>query len=281
MQPVLKVVLRKGDLCRSVGVDALVTSANARLEGNANPSYWKHHGRTNVDGEVRRLAGPALNVACQIALQRDCDASAWAAHGLLVTDCFGELQTSTGCSTVVHVIMPDGLYGAPANSPGDVSNSSVSRLAPAAYQDAYAHAYSHAQVMYGRRWLGALRVAAARGASVVALPALGCGVQGWGAAAAAQLAARSTLAFAVEEATGVAEGQHTLPPPTLREVRIVLGASDVARAWGLVFAKEWSAAAADREAAAAARSPTLPPLPRLPELDVHEECLEMTNRGTL
>ena len=207
----LKVVLRKGDLCRSVGIDALVTSANARLEGNANPSYWKHYGRKNVDGDVRRLAGPALHGACQAALEREGGAAAWATHGVLTTDCFGALQSNTGCSTVVHVLMPDGLYGTPANSSGEssgsrsASSSRVAPEAPAAYQDAYAHAYTAAQVTYGRRWLGALRAAGSRGARVVALPALGCGVLGWGAAAAAQLAARSTLAFAAEEAAFAAE----------------------------------------------------------------------------
>jgi hypothetical protein len=112
------------------------------------------------------------------------------------------------------------------------------------------------------------------------LPALGCGVQGWGAAAAAQVAARSTLAFAREDAAFAAEGQQHLPPPTLREVRVVLAANDAARAWGLVFAKEWAAAKADRDNAAAARSLALPPLPRLPELEVEEGCLGMANRGT-
>jgi hypothetical protein len=79
-----------------VRISALVTAANARLEGN--PTLVLEALRPpQRDGDVRRLASPALHTACQAAVQ-----------------------------TAVHDMVPGGLYEALVSSPGSNNKSSCS-----------------------------------------------------------------------------------------------------------------------------------------------------------
>ena len=53
-------LLPRGNLAASRCCDAIATSANAGLVGNANPNFWRFTGRLNADGEIHAKAGPKL-----------------------------------------------------------------------------------------------------------------------------------------------------------------------------------------------------------------------------
>ena len=59
----MRLRLIKGDIakCRA---NAIVTSANDALCGNDQPLYWRFTNQRNVDGAVRKVAGPGLRDAC-------------------------------------------------------------------------------------------------------------------------------------------------------------------------------------------------------------------------
>ena len=59
----MRLRLLKGDISR-VRANAIVTSANDALCGNDQPLYWRFTNQRNVDGAVRKIAGPGLRDAC-------------------------------------------------------------------------------------------------------------------------------------------------------------------------------------------------------------------------
>lgn len=138
--------------------DAIVTSANPHLAGNANGAHWRFAGRRNVDGAVRAAAGPAL-------------AEAAAALGGKPPPVQSVVHTPPGAldaAHVLHAIVPDRLYGH-----GDAH--------PEELQACYSNVF---------------RLSNELGCASVRLPALGCGVRGWPAALSAKLAFAALADFA-------------------------------------------------------------------------------------
>ena len=57
-------LLPRADLAAVRSCDALATSANVTLSGNANPNFWRFAGKRNADGAIHKAAGPKLLEAC-------------------------------------------------------------------------------------------------------------------------------------------------------------------------------------------------------------------------
>ena len=142
----------RGDLTLRVA-DALATSANPTLSGNANPDYWRFVGYASVDGALRERAGPAF--AELVAASRP--ARALEPGETHTTPSAGEIAAR--CAIVIHAVVPDGLYGEQGRG-GELKQT----------------------------YAAVLEAAAAAGARSLACPALGCGVQGHRPAFAARQA---------------------------------------------------------------------------------------------
>ena len=138
--------------------DAIATSANADLCGDASPHYWRFSGRKSADGAVRARAGPRLAALAAAALPGP---SARLPPGVAVTTpAAGDLR----CTHVIHAVAPDGMDG----------REDGARLLHQTYAAVLAEA---------RR----------AGARALACPAIGCGIQGF----PPDVAAREALAVAV------------------------------------------------------------------------------------
>ena len=91
-----------GDLSRlKCKVDAVVTSSNSMLAGNANASYWRFSGRRNVDGALRELQSFA---EVQTPL---------APGEAVLTPATGALLSTA--RFVIHVNAPEGAYASDAS----------------------------------------------------------------------------------------------------------------------------------------------------------------------
>jgi O-acetyl-ADP-ribose deacetylase (regulator of RNase III) len=195
ISPEMRLRLCVGDLAAWPGVDAVVVSANRTLQGNASPSYWRFAGRDSVDGAVRVAAGDELAQHCA-ALSVCCEAGE-----AVATPAFGALARR-GCRNIVHVVVPDGLQVHAGSSDRHVQRTSLPLLR--------------------QSFSAALAAAAGCGARSVAMPALGCGVNGWPHAVAAE-AAICALTVATP-AEGSCSG-------TLETVDLVLRTEAAAQHW--------------------------------------------------
>ena len=162
----------RGDITRWAA-DAIVTSTNPGLCGNRTPSYWRFQRRPdNIDGAVHAAAGPALaNALSELADARGFPYSsptsdAFSYRGsLLPAATGGQVACPVGCAIhtqsfgltqtklVVHAVCPDGIF----------------RTGPPGASEALLRATFHS----------AMREAARAGATSLAIPCLGCGVNGW------------------------------------------------------------------------------------------------------
>ena len=239
---------------------AITVSSNWTLAPNENPHYWRFAARSGTNGAVHEMAGPQLLAACralrpssgsgslgsttataaahtrgdqflpwmpgdqlagnepwkvtqkqeeswqedsgatQAALSSDatrrCDVGQ-----AVVTPAFGRLVTELGVKHVVHVVAPDAISGAPPD-----------------------------EQLLSRSFTAVLEAGTECGATSLALPALGCGVQGWRAAVAARAAAQ-----AIQAATSGQQQQPVLP--TLDRVDMVMGSASMWRTWRAVLEK--------------------------------------------
>ena len=141
--------LLQGDLCE-IAADAIVTSANPQLEGTRRANHWKFAGRTGVDAAVRAAGGPALDGA----------AAALAARA-------APLPTASATATAAGGALK--------------ARWVVHSVAPAADE-------ARGRELLAETYAAALVAAENAGARSVALPAIGTGVAGFSAEAAAEAA---------------------------------------------------------------------------------------------
>jgi O-acetyl-ADP-ribose deacetylase (regulator of RNase III) len=231
---------------------AITVSTNLTLTPNENPHYWRFAARSGTNGAVHEMAGPQLLAACralrpsndsvsggagtaaahtrgdqflpwmpgdklvgnepwktsqqqQESWQEDGGASEAALSSdavrrcevgcVVVTPAFGRLVTELGVEHVLHVVVPDGISGGPPNEP-----------------------------LLRQSFTAVLEAATLCGASSLALPALGCGVQGWRAATAARAAA-----LAVQSATAAADGDQQAN--AVDRLDMVMGSASMWRTW--------------------------------------------------
>ena len=198
-----------------IETNALVTSSNRRLEGNASKRYWRHAGRRNADGEVRRLGDTEgrLTAACKEVLRtgilNDREVTA------VATGCFGELHRQTKAHRIIHAMAPDAYSDVPGKE--EEYRRLVTDVLSLASSDIY-HDSSASSTNASNPVV-----------QTITMPALGCGVKGWTAAQAAECAV-----------LGMADYLWTrseIDPPL--SLVIVLFGDATARAWALVFEKMW------------------------------------------
>ena len=157
--------------------DALATSANTALCGNANPNYWRFAGRKNADGALHRAAGPALLAACAaLPVVGRGPTRVRPGCAVVTPGSFGALRTDL----VVHAVAPDGAASAPW-SLAAVNSVPGQKEADARLLDTFE---------------AALQAVDAAGARSLGMPAIGCGVLGWQPARAAEVALQAFAAAA-------------------------------------------------------------------------------------
>ena len=145
--------------------DAIVNSANPSLSGAFNTSYWRFNGRRSVDGALHEAAGQDALRSLSAEAMRAASLQLLLPGQTLVTPPSGRLVQTT--KLIIHTVAPDGLYGA------GVSDDQLALL-KTSYAVAMATAEEH-------------------GATSVAIPAIGVGVNGWHPAVAARQALNCAL----------------------------------------------------------------------------------------
>ena len=193
----LRLRLCVGDIAAWRGVDAVAVSSNRTLQGNDNPAYWRFAGRLSTNGAVRAACGPDLDAAFQSARRSGAACEVGEAS---VTPAFGALA-HRGCRHIVHVVAPDGLQVHAGGSDQHVQRT--------------------AQPLLRQSFGAALAAAAACRARSLALPALGCGVNGWRPSLAA-----AACAYACADAAAT-----TPSGGTLRRVDLVMWDDSMAQQW--------------------------------------------------
>ena len=144
----------------------IAVSSNRTLAGNENPNYWRFSGRRGTNGAAHIAAvEPQRSVA---TVRCEVGQAVW-------TRAFGPLA-ERGCTHVVHTVVPDGLYVHAGSSD--------------------AHVQAMSEPLLRESFSAVMATAAEVGAESVALPALGCGVNGWRPALAALAAAHAAAAAA-------------------------------------------------------------------------------------
>ena len=221
--------------------DCLVTSSNRRLEGKASKAYWRHAGRVNVDGEVRRLGDTkgVLTAACQRVLKAgiltdwEVVAVATACHEAT------ELRRLTGARRIVHAMSPDAYSdgGSKREDYRKLVSECLSLASSGVCHDSSSSNSSSSSSSSSSSRRGSRRNIRTSDetrfdASVrsISMPALGCGVKGWTAAVAAECAVEGIVDHLQERKAG---------DPKL-SIAIALWGDATARAWSLVFANCFS-----------------------------------------
>lgn len=159
----MRLRLVRGSIARR-SAEAIVTSANPHLSGEANPSYWQFAGRDSADGAVRRAAGGALLDALALLDGLPLE------PGSAVATTAGALDANV----LVHAVCPDRHYCV------SYVNDSPAQL-------------------LRRCYASALLAAEAAGASSAAMPAIGCGVRGWPPAMSARVALEACAELSARE----------------------------------------------------------------------------------
>jgi len=190
-------LLRGADVSALRCADALVTSANAGLVGNANPAFWRFAGRENVDGAIHRAAGPALRAACAALPPADGVSTPCPVGHAVVTPAF-ELHAAM----VIHAVAPDGAYAVGLQQWwGRRHWSGSQKYGHAATREVYleeAQPAGEASALLAKTYSAALHAAELQGVRSVAMPAIGCGVLGFRHERVAQLALGTIAAHVAE-----------------------------------------------------------------------------------
>ena len=176
--------------------DAIATSANAGLVGNANPAFWRFAGRRNADGAVHRAAGPELAHACAelAAVEAGSGARCRVGEGVVTPGIFGRLRTDA----VLHAVAPDGAYAVGLQRWMGSRRWSGGQNATAGTSGAVhleeARPAGEARDILQATTAAILEAAESCSAGSVGIPAVGCGVLGWNPTVAAEVALRAMCA---------------------------------------------------------------------------------------
>ena len=187
-------LLPRANLAASRCCDAIATSANAGLVGNANPNFWRFTGRLNADGEIHAKAGPKLLAACQ-----EIAASGYVRCNIGETVVTPAFDLHAG--VVIHAVAPDGLYAAGLQQWWGRRQWSGNNNARAVHLEE-AKPAGEASELLSQTYGAILTAACESSARSVALPAIGCGVLGFPAGRAAKVALN---AFANHKSDGGVE----------------------------------------------------------------------------
>ena len=160
---VVRLRLVRGADIASWPVAAIAVSSNLTLAPNNNPHYWRFAGRTGTNGAVHDAAGPELLAAVRRlpVLHDESESKSAAAVGIagsarntrcqvsraVSTPAFGSLP----CEYVIHAVAPDGMYGFERDS----------------------------ETQLRETYRAVLTECARLRCKSLAMPAIGCGVQGW------------------------------------------------------------------------------------------------------
>ena len=239
----MRLRLIKGDISR-VSASAIVTSANDALCGNDQPLYWRFTNQRNVDGAVRKIAGPGLRDAC-LALpeikpvihenEEPRDISRWAEtakkRGLSRTlRCAPGRAVATrayglDADWCIHAVAPDSEFGYEGHYQGNIGIRG---------EDVRARSVPPIERLHAT-YVNALKVCSQKDARTVALPALGAGVKAWRPriAAAVSLAALSEVDYTSNfDDLAVVLGSDAAMVAFSRAFEAVLGESED-HAWDL------------------------------------------------
>lgn len=179
-------LLPRADLATLRSCDALATSANAGLVGNANPNFWRFSGRRNADGALHRAAGPALLAACaEIAAIDSRQTRCRVAEAVVTPGAFGSLHAGL----IVHAVAPDGAYAVGLQQWwGRRQWSGANHSSGSAVHLEEAPPHGEAAEQLAQTYAAVLEAAEAHGVRSVGIPAIGCGVLGFAPDLAASIA---------------------------------------------------------------------------------------------
>ena len=215
MRRSISVTVKRGDILKE-RCAALVTSSNDSLVGNGQPSYWRFISRVNVDGAMRRLAGPELERECLAIEPLACasqaprrDLTRWTSgvkHGesavvrcpagtAIATRAFGQLTADH----VIHAVSPDSEFGYEGQYTGGDRDTHMSGVVDttARHKLIGLPHFSPPDVLLFSTYRSAFAEALRVGAADVVCPALGTGVKGWRPAISAAFALETVARLAV------------------------------------------------------------------------------------
>ena len=180
-------LLPRTDVSAVRSCDAIATSSNVALVGEANPNFWRFAGKRSADGALHRAAGPRLLAACEDIApigNRRCGIGE-----AVVTPAF-----DLHAAYVIHAVAPDSLYGG-SQQPWQGSGSKGARAA--SFEDA--PPLGDATQMLARTYRAILAGAVNHSVGSVAMPAVGAGIQGFAPGLTAKVALGALRAHAATQ----------------------------------------------------------------------------------
>ena len=177
-------LLRGADISALRCADALVTSANAGLVGNANPTFSRFSGRDNVDGAIHRAAGPALQDACAQLPAAEGSETPCPVGQAVVTPAF-----DLHAAVLIHAVAPDGAYA--GGLQGRRIWSDAQRYGCEEGRGIYlaeAQPAGEAHMALAKTYAAVVQCAELQGVHSLAMPAIGCGILGFRQERVAKLA---------------------------------------------------------------------------------------------
>lgn len=209
-------LLPRADLAALRSCDALATSANAGLVGNANQNFWRFAGRRNADGALHKAAGPRLREACAEIAAVDSEHTRCCIGEAVVTRAFGDLCAEH----VIHAVAPDGAYAVGLQRWWGRRQWSGSSGASAVYLRE-ARPAGDADELLARTVAAVLEAADAHDVPALGMPAFGSGVLGFAPARAASVALGAIAAHHSARAGG----------SSIDRIDVALYSDDAFRAW--------------------------------------------------
>ena len=220
----LHVHLTRGDLA-TAECDALVTSANDALVGNQSPTYWRFISRVNIDGAIRKLAGPQLEEACLAMPARDPasiapgvrrDITRWTsqvkrgtsailrcpAGECVSTPAFGDVRASH----IIHAVAPDSEFGYEGQYTGGNRDAELSGVQGKRRYASDLPQFTPPDEVLLSTYVSVMSEAERLGAENVVCPALGTGVKGWKPAISAAFGLEAAARHVAASGAGGAAG---------------------------------------------------------------------------
>lgn len=188
----MRLRLLQGDIADWAG-DCVVNAANLQLEPSNLPNYWRHVGRSDVNTAIHQAAGPALAEECANLPKvpwemkaTDRVASAPGHEESMVRCPRGEARLTAGhqmkVQHIIHTVGPD--YTSVRSMCG-LSKVSAKVEAESLLKNCYTNVLALANQV---------------GAKTIGMPAISCGVLGFGAHDSVDAAARVAIASALHYA---------------------------------------------------------------------------------